>query len=64
MIFGLFLFSFLACHLALWQKVLEACYCMTDCCDPTSYDPYTNGLCWDCQGTGHAHWISESGKVL
>lgn len=64
MILGLFLFSLLAGHLAIGQKALETRYCMTDCCDPTSYDPSTNGRCWDCQGTGHAHGISESGKVL
>jgi len=30
------------------------------CCDTCggtgkSYDPDTNGLCWDCRGTGHPH---------
>jgi len=61
---GLIFFVALAVFLAGLQRHLEDQYCMTDCCEPTDPSAYeTNGLCWDCRGTGHAHDITEWGKV-
>lgn len=61
---GLLMFASLAIILANLQKIIDMHYCMTDCCDPTSPDAETNGMCWDCRGTGHAHaFIKDNGRV-
>ena len=64
LIAGILIFLSLAVLLAGLQKDLEKRFCMTDCCSPTSWDPETNGKCWDCYGTGHTHLIAENGRVL
>lgn len=65
MVAGLILFVALAAFLAGLLNKLDEQYCMTDCCDPIDPSAYeTNGLCWDCRGTGHTHDITAWGKAL